>query len=230
MKYAREEIAEDLGVSIPTAVKVMKELAKYDLIQEINLGRGESKVIYIMKPILEEIDMYKKEPGSLETQQTLKILKSRFQKSLSLEFKNFKRNDTYINENNNSETYNYYPEPQTESAKESSTTETLSKCGSSSCASTSEIETLVEKILDKKLSDTFAAKVAKSYGLQEVEKAARAVAAYAAQGKQIRSVEGMLLAALQGKWEPPTSLAARPRPVPISTTDDDKYRDLYRLV
>ncbi|MDK2895551.1 MAG: hypothetical protein PWQ98_1678 [Moorella sp. (in: firmicutes)] len=114
VKYAREEIAEDLGVSIPTAVKVMKELAKYDLIQEINLGRGQSKVIYIMKPILEEIDTYKKEPESLETQQTLKILKSSLQKSLSLDFKKFKGKDTYNNDTYKSETYNYYPELEAE--------------------------------------------------------------------------------------------------------------------
>lgn len=46
--YSRQELAESLGVSRPTVIKVMKELVTYNLIEEIKYGFGDHNKIFIM--------------------------------------------------------------------------------------------------------------------------------------------------------------------------------------
>lgn len=75
--YAREHLAQDLGISEKSARNYMKELVKYDLIKEIRQRLSKPNIIYVGTPLDTEniasgkIYRYGKENNSVKERQNL---------------------------------------------------------------------------------------------------------------------------------------------------------------
>ena len=78
--YTRENLADQLNISVPTVVKAIKQLEENGLILQKRLGQGRPNRIYIYK-----LD---------EKVQSLKKFNSRNKDFLSLDIKNFKLKQT----------------------------------------------------------------------------------------------------------------------------------------
>ena len=83
--YTRENMAEMLGCSIPTARKAINQLIKYGLIEEERQGLNKPNLIYLTAI-------------SVENTRTEKIFQSREKEPFSQEGKNLSPNDTKYSE------------------------------------------------------------------------------------------------------------------------------------
>ena len=83
--YTRENMAEMLGCSIPTARKAINQLTEYGLIEEERQGLNKPNLIYLTAI-------------SVENTRTEKIFQSREKEPFSQEGKNLSPNDTKYNE------------------------------------------------------------------------------------------------------------------------------------
>lgn len=97
--YAREEMAEMLGCSLPTARKAVKKLIEMGLIEEERGGFNKPNLIYLNAVIIDNTG--EKKPftpdGKEFSVQSEKSFQSGVKESFSLDGKNFTPNETYIN-------------------------------------------------------------------------------------------------------------------------------------
>lgn len=52
--YAREEMEEDLGLSDKPVLRLVNELKKAGLLEEVRLGHGHKNRLYLYEPVYEE--------------------------------------------------------------------------------------------------------------------------------------------------------------------------------
>lgn len=96
LKYKRENLAKILGCSIPTAIKFIKELTKFGLIVDRQVGLNKANEIYICHVELPPNNMKK---SGVEKYRSSKFLKSGCKNFLGQDLKSF-----YANETNNNDT------------------------------------------------------------------------------------------------------------------------------
>lgn len=108
-KYRVDEMADDLAVSKPTAIKAKQELIDAGLLEQVFLGKNKPNKLYLCEPDITENDIYKiretenagsgeKEPSALQQQGSKKSLPPEGSKeSLPREVKNLYPNKPYFN-------------------------------------------------------------------------------------------------------------------------------------
>lgn len=104
--YTNENLENILNVSKPKVIKIKKELEKVDLLEQKRLGLNKPNMLYLMKPIVTDSDIYQiqNEERPNETSQDKEVKDFNFQKSKPLTSRNKKNSLQEVNKINSNDT------------------------------------------------------------------------------------------------------------------------------